>query len=1132
MSTKPLNRTGAQSRAAEPSHNVWVSANAGTGKTRVLVDRIARLLLDGAKPEKILCLTFTKTGAAEMAERINSQLGEWAMMHDDDLHVHLRVLLNTEPAPDTVEQARKLFAHVLDVPGGLKIRTIHSFCESLIGRFPVEAGVAPHFSVIDERTTTELLNEARERILESTVTNPDTELAKALEHLAELATEDDFTSLMQELSGKRARLAEVVEHFTKQGSVADAVTRLVDLEPSEIDSNTIIATAVTGLDEPALSGAIGALLNGAKTSQSMGEALKDFLANDKVGRAKAYTSLYAPLFLTAAGEPRKKLTTKGAEAAEDDLRAAQEQVLAVMEKLRARATADATIALLGMGQAMIAEYEHLKRIRAHLDYDDLIDKTRALLRGDGAVGWVHYKLDGGIDHILVDESQDTSPEQWDVVKSLAADFYTGLGRHEETDDKPRTVFAVGDEKQSIYSFQGADPYEFGHMREHFRTEVEAVGQRFDSVPLTTSFRTTQAVLRVVDRVFAQPQVSEGLSFDNERVVHDTSRKGEAGIVEVWPTITPLDDPDDEPWDVPVDYKSHKSPELRLADQIADTVQGWLNNGDILTSENRPIRPGDILILVRRRARFAEAMVRALKKRAISVAGADRMVLTNQLAVMDLISAGRFVVMREDDLSMAEVLKSPLVGMCEEAVYDLSYGRSSDLWTELSKRRNETEEFSQAHQVLNTLLGHADFTPPYEFYANLLRDGGRQKLVARLGIDADDPIDEFLNLALDYERTHTPSLQGFLHWVSQGDTQIKRDMETQGDEVRIMTVHGAKGLEAPVVFLTDTCKAPDGRLDAKVQWATHEPAMLWAPYADVRCQTFKMWAEEQHRLREQEYRRLLYVAMTRAKDRLYVTGFEDKTGRSDGCWYDLITNVIKDIGHETDDDTWRYETTQDIPVKDRTAEMEVPNKSPLPAWAASPPPTEETPPQPLTPSRPEPEAPPAFGPFEGDHADRFKRGLLVHKLLETLPSLPDASRRAAAERWLAQPVHDLDRQSQTEIAAETLAVLENPSFSHLFGPDSLAEVSLSGVVDGQVVSARLDRLSVSDEDVIVIDYKTNRPAPTDPNRAPEQYLSQMAVYRQLLAKIYPQRRIRCLLLWTDGPHVMELNDAVLKGYRAS
>jgi len=1134
---KSFERTPGQYAAAQPGRSVWVSANAGTGKTRVLVDRIARLLLEGADPQKILCLTFTKTAAAEMSARINHQLGQWAVMDDDALIHDIQLLSQHPPDPDTLKTARHLFARVLDVPGGLKIRTIHSFCESLIARFPIEAGVAPHFSVIDERTTAELLDQARDHILATTVQTPQSPLSAAIEAIAEHIGEDDFANLIQNLAGNRARLHDVLTHFSNHGGIAAAVAEQVGLTPLDSDRASILAHADHALNTPALMAAADDLSRGAKSSQSFAVSLRAYLKNTP--RAAHFEDTYAPLFLTTAGEPRKRLTTKGAEAAADILRAEQDRVLGVVERLQARASADATTHLLRVGRAMMAAYTNLKQLRAQLDYDDLIDKARTLLAGQGQVSWVHFKLDGGIEHVLVDESQDTSPAQWDIIKRIASAFFVGEGLYESTakaETRPRTVFAVGDEKQSIYSFQGADPHEFSRMQDHFKTRVSDGGGRFEVLPLTTSFRSTQAVLKVVDAVFSSPEAADGLSFGNQRVAHESHRSGDGGLVEVWPTVKPQDGAPADPWDAPLDYVGEQRPEVRLAAIIADTIKTWIDRKKILPSQNRPIVAGDILILVPRRARFAAEMVRQLKSREIPVAGADRMVLTEQMAVMDLLCAGRFAILPNDDLSLAEVLKSPLVGLDDDDLFTLAHDRKSSLWAELKRRRGDSDRFAHAHRVLAALLARADFMPPYEFYGELLRDGGRLALTTRLGVDAEDPIDEFLSLALDFERTHTPSLQGFLHWISASAQQIKRDMEVLGNQVRVMTIHGAKGLESNIVFLADTCTTPDSRQSGGVQWfgspnTATGPGLLWAPHKDARCQAFQDHAEHQRVEREREYRRLLYVAMTRAKDQLYVTGFESRRGRSDGCWYDLIAPVVQHlaspIAHPGEETAWRYETAQETPVKhDRADDRAAPAITALPPWALSPPPDEQTPPQPLTPSRPEIEAPAALGPFDGTLDNRFQRGLLVHKLLESLPGLPADQRPAAARRWLARPAHNLDPQTQADIAVETLKVLDNARFGALFDPQSLAEVSLSGVVEGRVVSARLDRLRVTRDDVLVIDYKTNRPAPTAVERVPAPYIAQMALYQSLLRKIYPGRRVRCLLLWTDGPHVMELSDEML------
>ena len=1130
--------TAGQLTAAEPHRSVWVSANAGTGKTRVLVDRIARLLLAGTQPEKILCLTFTKTAAAEMAARISRRLGCWVVMNDAELSEQLQQITQRPADEDTLKRARELFTHVLETPGGLKIRTIHSFCESLIARFPLEASVAPHFTVIDERTTAALMTDARDRVLAHTLDDETQPIAMAMRHLAELAGEEDFAKLMRELLGRRARLRAVLGHWGD--GLDDAVFGWVGLSENKTDRAAYLAAQCddTAFNHPWIEHAIQALEHGTKTSQEMAGALKSWLALDANERGKIFESEYAPLFVTQKGEPKKKLTTKGADDADANasgvLLTEQDRVLAVLEKLKAFDTALATRSLLTVGRAIWRAFENLKRARAALDYDDLIEKALVLLDGEGASGWVHYKLDGGIDHILVDESQDTSPDQWRVVQGLAEDFFTGFGQHDET---LRTVFAVGDEKQSIYSFQGADPYEFGRMQKVFAAKVEAAGETFSALQLTTSFRSTRAVLAIVDRVFKSPEAFDGLSFMDDEVLHSSHRRGEAGLVELWPAEEPEPANAQDPWDAPLDRLATKSPETRLAEKIAATIRGWLDEAEILESKNRPIRADDILILVRKRGSFADEMVRQLKRNRIEVAGSDRMVLTDQLAVQDLMALGRFVLLPEDDLNTATVLKGPLLGLDDDHLMALAPKRKASLWAQLKIHKDDNADFARAHEWLAARLGEADFQPPYEFFASVLARGGRKALVARLGADAHDPLNEFLSLALDFERDHAPSLEGFLHWVTSSATQIKRDMEISGGKVRVMTVHGAKGLEANVVFLPDTCAKPGHQNDDKVQWSIDPegkspPEVLWSPVKEMRGHQTTALLEQNRLERGREYRRLLYVAMTRARDRLYVAGYTGKNGVAEGSWYELMAAAIKERGKEISGDVWRYELKQEAEV---SAEALAGTNATLalPTWAETLPHPDPKPLRPLLPSAPLVEAPAGEGPLAGGNEQRFRRGLAVHKLLELLPGLDESEREAAAKRWLAGPGLGLDDVQQDEIGRETLAVLNHPDFAPLFSPTAIAEAPVTGIVGKagheQVVSGRMDRMVVLDDEVWVVDYKTNRPPPDKPENVAPAYLAQMALYRRLLQGIYPAKRVRCWLLWTDGPRIMELEPALTEPF---
>ncbi len=1137
---KPQVRTLDQVTAADPESSVWVSANAGTGKTQVLTDRITRLLLGGVKPERILCLTFTKAAAAEMATRLSQRLGGWAVADEGTLKGEIAALLGKPPEDSLLAPARRLFAQTLDVPGGLKIRTIHAFCESLLGRFPIEAGIAPHFSVIDERTAAELMTEARDRLLGQAHHEGFADVARALTHMAGLLGEDDFTGLMTDLSSRRSHLKSLFNRYGTIDGVTDASRRALGLQTGETAESTVMrACDDSNFDKEALLGAAEALWGGTEKDKDRASRLREWLKGETADRVAAFESSYLPIFLTKKNTPQSRLMTKKvSEASPASLQALldeQMRIVTISERLRACGVFQASEALIHLGSRLLKIFETLKEARALLDYDDLILRARALLQLDGGASWVHYKLDGGLDHVLVDEAQDTSPEQWDVIKALAGDFFAGEGARENL----RTVFAVGDEKQSIYSFQGADPFMFGHTREHFAVGANAAQKPFTPVELVTSYRSSQSVLNVVDAVFADDRAREGLTFDEKPINHMWAREGQAGLVELWPTIKPGEAIEVKAWDAPLDRLPIDSPEDRMAGRIADTIRGWLDTGEKLPSTGRAIREGDIMILVRQRGSFAEKMVNTLKKRNIPVAGADRMILTEQLAVMDLLALGRFLLLPEDDLTLAVVLKGPLFGFSDnDDLFPLAYRRPGTLWRALRDAGAADPKYASVHERLSELLARADFLPPFEFYARLLGpEGGRRDLLARLGAEADDPIDEFLGLALDFEREHVPSMQGFLSWIEAGRTQIKRDLEQGHGDVRVMTIHGSKGLQGNIVFLPDTCSLPTARQESKLRWiAEPEPALLWAPSKDLEEGRTAQLAEENKELRAQEYRRLLYVAMTRARDRLYIGGWEGSRKPPEDCWYNLIEPALKELAEEaltpSGEGVLRLSNPQAAdpdgkPVLDVTQSGDA---SPLPSWALTPPAPEPEPATPLNPSRlSEEEEPPVRSPFDGDDGQRFKRGTLIHRLLEGLPALNPEKRGAAARAYLSRPVHGLDPAQQNAIADEVMAVLDNPEFASLFAAASMAEVPISGMINKRIVSARIDRLAISEKNIAIIDFKTNRPPPKSAEAVAPAYLGQMALYRALLRQIYPGRTVTCILAWTDGPHLMPLPDDILDGH---
>ncbi len=1162
--------TRAQQLASDPTTSAWVSANAGTGKTYVLTTRVLRLLLAGTKPERILALTYTKAAAAEMSKRVFDRLGTWVTASPQALTRMLTDVLDRAPSDVEAARARQLFASAIETPGGLKVQTIHGFCERLLKRFPLEAGIPPQFNILDDVTATALLREAIDQALTAAVADKTGKLGRALSVAITFAADDSFDDVLRDALRHRTWLSELAK--LDDAMPIDAVYRRALGLPDDIDLAGAERAMASALDDTTLARAVAALTAGKATDQALAAAFGAAVAaRDTKGRALALQRA----LLTQDDEPRSdtRFITKDVRKAEpalaERLMAARDGFPALLEQRQTLVALEATTSLVTLANAVMTNYQKAKARRAALDFDDLIAKAANLLgqiaeEGSASVTqWVLFKLDGGLDHILVDEAQDTSPEQWSVVSSLAAEFFSdSAGR-----DALRTLFAVGDEKQSIYGFQGAAPEMFKAMGDKFHADALAVGQPLARVPLNVSFRTTAPVLTAVDRVFADTTRMRGVATDGI-IEHIAFRAGHAGTVEIWPTERPLEPVESETWE-PNSEQPVASTVVRLAARVADCIDGWLKRGEMLGSEGRPIRPSDVLVLVRRRKPFAPAMVAALKSRGIPVAGADRLTLIDQIAVQDLMVLGDFLTLPEDDLALATVLKSPLFGLNDDDLMTLAYPRKGQLWTALLADAKTNVRLQEAADLLRRWRSEADYMPPYEFYAQVMdRDNGRmrKRMLARLGAEAADPLDEFLNQALKYDDSAPASLSGFLAAMRESGTEIKRDMEQGRDEVRIMTVHGAKGLEAPIVILPDTCSARSGSTPGGLLRMANvalpvgvNRLMLW-PVKTTKSIAAISAARAVLKDAEQEERnRLLYVAITRPRDRLYVTGYEGRSAPSPDSWYAQVTDALTPMAEkvaapDARGDGLRLSSPQTVPAKAAThgPEANVESLAP-PAWASARAKSETRLTMPLAPSRlapletdetgePDSAMPPGpsetrvFAPSRTQDQIRFLRGTLTHALLEHLPSVPRADWTDGMARFLEARGESLNKSGRASIAREVMAVLEDPVFGPLFGPNSQPEVPVVAEIPrpgGKGVPLRLngqiDRLAHVDGAVLIVDYKTNRPPPQEASGVAEAYLLQLAAYRLALARIFPGVQVRAAILWTDGARLMEipaelLNDA--------
>ena len=1124
-----------------------------------------RPLLAGTAPERFHALTYTTAAAAEMSNRVFDRLAAWVTVSDFELADTLAIVLQRPANPEEMSRARQLFARAIETPGGLKVQTIHAFCERLLQRFPLEAGVPPNFVILDDATTNDILQASRDEILLEAARSPDSGLGVALRRVIEHAADETFDAVLKEALANKSWLRALANYppsISGDDETRHLYTRILDLPP-DADAGALQAKIANVLNDEDLRRASAVLREGSKTDRQLADKL---IAVARCQSTSERADHIAGALLTKEGEARSdRFVTKAVRAAAPDIVAALERArdaCVELSKQRLAAIAiDATLALALISDAVLTSFDREKARRAALDFDDLIKKAAYLLRDkddESAVSqtaWVLFKLDGGIEHVLVDEAQDTSPEQWAVVRALAAEFFAGEAVH----DVQRTLFAVGDEKQSIYGFQGAAPEMFAATGKSFSRLAHDAGQNWEEVPLTVSFRSTAPILAAVDRVFDDHAAMPGLGSPDQEIRHHAVRIGQAGLVELWQP-EPYEKPAEVDAFAPNQEGSRASPSRRLATRIAKTIRRWLDGGEMLESEGRPVRPSDILVLVRRRRPFAPQMVAALKDLRIPVAGADRLRLIDEIAVKDLMVLGDFLTLPEDDLALATVLKSPLFGLDDAALEALAPKRKGLLWSALLQRAEGDALYAEPARILKDWRSEADYRPPYEFFSRLLDGNGgemRRRMLARLGLEAADPLDEFLNQALNYDSAHPASLQGFLVTLRDADPELKRDMEQGRDEVRVMTVHGSKGLEAPIVFLPDTFgRAGVAAGNLLVDLAVSRPAddenqlLIWPVAKASRVDAVKASKQAATASEQEELNRLLYVAMTRPRDRLYVCGYESARTASPRCWYRQIEHALLPIAERVTDANgtlvWRITAPQTAPPRPSKAAVSGPMTSePVPAWALAPPPAETIRAIPLAPSQLAPletdesgepvertndttwREPPPLPPIDTGDGTRFLRGTLTHALLQYLPSLPPDAWPAAAEAFLASRGDALPPRTRDGIVKETLAILLHPQFGELFGPNSKAEVPIVAMLEPAGggtpyrLSGQIDRLAETAAAVWLIDYKTNRPSPRKTDDVPEAYRLQLAAYRLALERIFQNKPVRAAIIWTDGPRWMEI-----------
>lgn len=1153
----------AQAAAANPTQSAWVEANAGSGKTKVLIDRVARLLLrrpdgrPGALPDSILCITYTKAAANEMLSRLYSRLGDWAVASDETLRASLAQLEGRAPnsyGEDDFREARRLFARALETPGGLRIETIHAFCSRILRRFPLEAGVSPGFTAIEEDDANALWRSVLATHLEAAAL----EQPEAVSVLAEAAGGLGIAAALDALKFQRQPLNTFQNLVSADKELTDQINRASgadgrttnEILHQAMDQNLPLtdlqnaAAALSGLDKP---GKADEKLLRALTLMFEASAPLDryTLYMDAIAGSKwdfpsgsnPFTAKAGPLIADLFSRSMKSDTPEGGEIT---------RMKAVQKALNAAALAERSIALMQIGLPMVDAYAREKRLRGALDFDDLISHTRALLTRSSAAEWVLYKLDGGLTHLLLDEAQDTSPPQWALINALVEEFQSGLGRDRAA--VPRTQFVVGDSKQSIYSFQGADQQQFEAERQGFLLREETVATAEDrpvNLPeMAMSFRSTPDVLTFVDEVRARVPLNEAATdplppIDADLRPHAPRRANQAGRVEVWPLEQPVGNEGEESaWTTPTDHVPADAPRRRLARKIAQEIRHILNRGETVWREQTdrtwtqsPVRPEDILILVRSRNELFESLIESLKQEKIPVAGADRLRLLDNLGVQDCLNLIRFALQPGDDLTLAEILRGPFCGLVDDDnhLFALSYGRPSGttLWQQLQQSSDPT--FQAAQTFCQGLIKHADW-PAFEFLTNALTErdltdvSGWDRLIQRLGEPVRDPVQALVSGALSFDMAEARSLQAYLAKIEGQDTVLKRELGEPEDAVRVMTVHGAKGLQSPIVILPDTTGATKPISDTL--FFTPNGTPLYSPSSRTDAAATTALREAGNAAAERESRRLLYVALTRASDRLIIAGAgvgNRASGYAKSSWYRWCLTAMRALrGEDLSDDPPEIRLDYGVPpVTAVRVEAAVTAPATPPDWLVKPATSPEPPLRLAAPSRLTEDRSAVIQPFGPDRKAAMRRGRLIHGLLQTLPEIAVGSRDAAARRYLSRSP-DLTEAEIEEMIAVTTRTLSDPEFGEIFAAGGRSEAAIVGTLPGgQMVNGRVDRLIIKPDQVLIIDYKTDRPAPKTAADIDTAYWVQMAAYRAVLQSLYPDRPVRCALLYTDGPRLIEL-----------
>ncbi len=1061
-----------QQQASNPKNSAWVFASAGSGKTKILTDRVLRLLLNGVLPHKILCLTFTKVAATEMQNRINKELASWVLLDDDELRNKLSNLSGKSPSEKNLTEARSLFLKILDSESKIKIQTIHSFCQSIIKIFPFEAKITPNFEILESNNEKILLKEAQKDVIRKARNNEFYE--NLIEEISIKINDESFLEIISDLLSKKEEILFLKESFFGIENLIDEIFKNFAIPQNE-DEDKIFEQFIEKINKKEVLNLATSLENSSSSKNiDISQKIQKFFSNQKTDNFHNYKLA----FFTKEDSPRK---IYGSEAKDERLlKIIDEQKALIInfnEKLNSLRICNDTAIILRFIDQILESYSNKKKQDSFLDYNDLIVETNKLLMNPDFSNWVKMKMDGSFDHILVDESQDTNHQQWNIIKALSEDFFSGIG----AGDDNRSIFIVGDEKQSIYSFQGA---EANISKEIYSYFYEASNEKLQKIELNNSFRSGSEVLNLVDKVFSDQKRKDAISKTSEFKNHNPIRNTK-GKVEVWPQIVPeKKEKKEQSYEWKFDFlesnEEQKEQEI-LAEAIAKKIANGVNKKIKLENRQESLKFGDFMILLRNRTNgFDKSLAKYFNKYNIAFSSQSRVKFGENLLILDLLSSAKFALLTEDDLNLACLLKSPIFNLTEADLLNICLFKN-DNKTSIYQSLDKLDKYKNVKEKLDKIITKSKTLDCFEFFYSLLNKENHQKdFLAYFGNENLEIIEKFLSFVRDFSKNNSPSLQKLIEFIDNLNPELSLSSEDR-NKVKITTIHSAKGLQAPIVIMPDCSYNFNQLLGAKekISWVDFGNFNLpiWCNKKSQENSIIKSHKEKRIKEAKDEYLRLLYVALTRAEDELYIAGFGNS--KDPECWYEVVKNSAPELSQPLPEadiviNELKEESFKEIKLEQlKTAPKEF---------------------------------------FEEDDVeDQINiskiKGKLIHKILEIFGKSGSQNKE-----WLFKIaknlIHEkeiLDESLKSDLLKSIKNFLDSKVFDEIFSNNIKCEIDIAS--NNKLY--RIDALIEKDEEVLIIDYKSDE---EKPDKIPNQYQEQLLNYKSALEKIYPKKPVRCAILW--------------------